>query len=109
LALNIGESSPDLPTFTCALIEALSQIESWADKKNLKIAPDKSSITLYTPDPHQGKFHPQVIPLNKYPKILGITWDTLLCFNHHIDDIVARASRCLQILKTLCMDHLGAL
>jgi hypothetical protein len=62
---------------------------------------------LNTPDPHQGKFHPQVIykgeviPLNKYPKILAITWDTLLCFNHHINDIVARASCRLQILKAL--------
>jgi hypothetical protein len=56
--------------------EALGQIESWANSKDLSIAPNKSSITLFTPDPAQGKFHPQVlykgnvIPLNKCPKIL---------------------------------------
>jgi hypothetical protein len=79
---TVSESSNDLPTITTALCEALGQIESWADSKDLSIAPNKSSITLFTPDPAHGKFHPQVlykgdvIPLNKYPKILGITWDT---------------------------------
>jgi hypothetical protein len=48
--------------------------ELWADRKKLKIAPEKSSIMLFTPDPHQANFHLQVcykgevIPLIKNPK-----------------------------------------
>jgi hypothetical protein len=105
--LTVGESSNNLPTITAALCEALGQIESWADSKDLSIAPNKSSIILFTPDPAKGKFHPQVlykgdvIPLNKCPKILSITWDTQLTFSNHINDVVARASRRLQILKAL--------
>jgi hypothetical protein len=102
---TVGESSSNLPTITAALCEALSAIESWADSKDLSNTPNKSSVTLFTPDPAQAKFHPQVlykgdmIPLNKNPKILVITWDTQLTFTHHINDLVARVSRRLQILK----------
>ena len=98
---HVGESSPDLSLLTSALSEDLRQIESWADEKNLSIASNKSSITLFTPDPAQAQFKGDVIPINKYPKILGITLDTKLTFSHHIEDIKTRLSRRLQILKAL--------
>jgi hypothetical protein len=104
---TVGKFSSNLPTITAALCEALSAIESWADSKDLSIALNKSSVTLFTPDPAQAKFHPQalymgdVIPLNKNPKIFGVTWDMQLTVTHHINDLVARMSRRLQILKAL--------
>ena len=32
----------------------------WADAKQQAIAPQKSSVTLFTSDTHQSRFHPQV-------------------------------------------------
>ena len=83
---TVGESSPDLPTVTTNLCDDLSLVEDWAEAKNLSIAPNKSNVVLFTPDPHQSKTHPQVfykgalIPLNKALKILGVTFDTHLTF-----------------------------
>jgi hypothetical protein len=76
---TVGESSSNFQTLTDALSVDLCQIESWADRKNLSIAPNNSAVILFTPNPAQAKHHPQVlykgeiIPLVKYLKILGIT------------------------------------
>lgn len=57
--VQISESSSDLPTLTAALNEDLAHVSQWADDKHLTIAPEKSSVTLFTPDPHQSKHHPR--------------------------------------------------
>jgi hypothetical protein len=49
----VGEQSVDLDTLTNALNEDLAQVEAWAESKNLKIAPEKYNVVLFTPDPHQ--------------------------------------------------------
>jgi hypothetical protein len=78
--------APDLATVTAALNDDLDRIGAWADSKNLVIAPEKSSVTLFTPDPHQHKTHPQVLykgcllSLVKNPKNLGITSDPSICY-----------------------------
>jgi hypothetical protein len=56
----VGESSSDSSVLTAALNKDMHQIKVWANKKELKIAPEKSSITLFTPDPHQANHHPLV-------------------------------------------------
>jgi len=79
----------------------------WAENKGLAIAPHKSSVTLFTPDTHQSQHHPQVsikgvpIPLNRTPKILGITLDTHLTFGPHIRTTISRATTSLKLLKAL--------
>jgi hypothetical protein len=54
----VGEKSADLDTLTESLNEALKRVDEWAAAKNLKIAPEKSSVILFSPDPHQTNFHP---------------------------------------------------
>jgi hypothetical protein len=39
------------------------------------------------------------VPLDRLPKILGITFNTLLCFNVHVAAICAKASQRLNILS----------
>ena len=54
---------------------------SWEDGKQLPIAPQKSTVTLFSSDTHQSRLHPTVwisdpvAPLNKTPKILGVWLD----------------------------------
>jgi hypothetical protein len=83
-----AKSSSGIQTLSISdtLTDDLFHVSKWADDENLKIAPDKSSITLFTPDRSQSKCHPQAIlngvpiPLKKNPKILGVTFDTFLNF-----------------------------
>jgi hypothetical protein len=82
----LAESTPDLPSITSALNDDLLLVEAWADSKNLVIAPSKFSVTLFTPDPNQYNFHPQVfykgtlLPLNQKPKNLGCNLDPQFIF-----------------------------
>jgi hypothetical protein len=105
--IQAAESSPDIPTLSTALTDDLSHAAQWASEKNLVIAPEKSCVVLFTPDRRQTQTHPQVllnntlIPLNKNPKILGVTFDTFLNFSYHIREIAVRLANRLQILKAL--------
>src|SRR6201990_617111 len=74
-------------------------------------SPEKSSITLITTDKHQSTLHPHVklnntiIPLNKFPKILGLTYDTHFNFSKHIQNITNSANRKLTIIRTLSQNN----
>ena len=59
----------------------LEKVQDWASDLRLDISAPKSSITLFSPSTHEYHYHPQVtmdgsvVPLNKNPKILGVTLD----------------------------------
>ena len=84
-----------------------SSLVRWADGKQLAIAPQKSSVTLFTSDTHQTRLHPQVrigdvvAPLNRTPKILGVHRDTHFTFGPHVCDCVERSSSALNVVKAL--------
>ena len=73
-----------------------SALVKWADGKQLTIAPQKSSVKLFTSDTHQSRIHPQVrigdvvAPLNRTPKILGVTMNTHFTFCPRARDCVER-------------------
>ena len=71
----------------------------WADSKQLAIAPQKSSVTLFTSD--STLIGDAVAPLNRTPKILGVTLDTHFNIDPHAHDCVERASRALNVMKPL--------
>ena len=85
----------------------------WADGKQLAIAPQKSTVTLFTSETQQSRLHPQVqigdavAPLNRTPKILGVTLDTHFTFGPHTRDCVERASKALNITKALAWSSWG--
>ena len=74
----------------------------------LSIAPDKCTITYFTPDKaRQSKTHPQFlikgrpISLDKTPRILGVRFDTHFSFNAHVMDIVKTIRSKTRILSSL--------
>ena len=91
----------------------LTTLVEWTVRKELSIAPEKSSVTLFTPDTHQSQYHPQVrirdtlVPLDRSPKILGINWDTHLTFGPHARNTIERATRSLGVLKALSGTNWG--
>jgi len=58
-------------------------------ERDLVVSSEKSSVTMFTPQPNQAREHPQIsingtiIPLEKQPKILGVTHDTMYTFTPH--------------------------
>ena len=52
-------------------------------ERNLVVSPEKSTVTLFTSQPNQARKHPQIsingtiVPLEKQPKILGVTHDAM--------------------------------
>ncbi|XP_018013347.1 uncharacterized protein LOC108670388 [Hyalella azteca] len=111
--LTIFVSSPRLDAAEADLSELLRGVSDWSTAKKLAGAPGKSSVTLFTPDTHQSRLHPSaticncIIPLDKTPKILGVTWDTLFTFSPHVRAIATKAIGSLRILKALASTNWG--
>ena len=78
------------------------------------ISVPKSTVTQFSPDPHQAKTYPRILiedsqlPLAQCPKILGVYLDTSLSFldtslsfNKHSGYVAERVSSRNNVLKTL--------
>ena len=99
----------------------LDLITDWAERKDLVIAPDKSTVTLFSSNTHEFSYHPRVyaeekvdmggvfgvvrvhrrLPLQQRPRILGVTLDPLLTFATHTREIAKGCTERLKILKSL--------
>ena len=109
--LTVAECFPDKTLdashLSAHLNDSLGPITDWARENHLKIAPSKSSVTLFTPWTKQFNAHPQittnnsVLPLEKNPKILGVTFDPQFTFTTHCKNIATKCSSRLNILKAL--------
>jgi hypothetical protein len=105
---TVLESDSDLAALNRKLQDSLTPIVEWALRKKLTIAPSKSQVTLFTPWSKQYKTRPDVsidnvdVPLNQFPKILGVTFDPQFTFQNHIINIAAKCSQHLNLLKAVC-------
>ena len=85
----------------------LEEIIAYLKDNSLLISAPKSTVTLFSTDPHQAKTHPRIliedshISLAQYPKILGVYLDTSLSFNKHSGYVAERVSSRNNILKAL--------
>ena len=83
------------------------------NKVYLCISAPKSTITLFTPQFVQSNTHPQVtlnnsiLPLERTPCILGVTFDPHFKFNAHVKSLVTRALPRINILKALTGTNWG--
>ena len=109
--VTIAESLPDKTLNASQLSDRLSEsfepIVEWAANNRLRVTPDKSSITLFTPWNKQFQAHPQVqldgsiLPLDTTPKILGVRFDPSFTFTPHIKEVALKCGNRLNILKAL--------
>jgi hypothetical protein len=85
----------------------LPSVEAFFSQRKLDISAAKSTVTLFSPDPRQSLIHPDVridgtrLPLERNPKILGVTFDTMFTFSDHCKNIGARATQRNNILRAL--------
>ena len=91
----------------------LEDIFNWTQRNDLILNPDKSTATLFTPDPAEYKtilnltINNTIIPTVKNPKILGLTFDTKLNFGKHIKITKEKADNANKIVKTLTSTSWG--
>ena len=70
-------------------------------------------VTLFTSNRHESRYHPEVslnqvrLKLDKCPKILGVIFDTHFSFAKHVEAILAKAKKRLQLLKALAGTNWG--
>ena len=100
-------TSPDIPTAASALSSHARLVSGWADERGLAISYPKSTVTLFTSDTHQSHTHPHVplrdsrLPLDRNPRILGVTFDPHFTFNQHISSLISRITPRLNIIRAL--------
>jgi hypothetical protein len=101
---NNTDSSSDIPTLEAALNADLVHVSDWAEAKNLKLAPEKCVIILYTPWSKYLNLYflnGCLVPLDRNPKYLGLYHDALNIYHKNADAAKVKASRAYQILKVL--------
>ena len=76
-------------------------------QNNLLLNPDKTTCTLFTPDPAEYTsnldltINNKALPMATHPKVLGLTLDPKFTYSTHIHTISVQAHKPLQIIKAL--------
>ena len=100
-------SSSSVPTAAEILTGHADDMANWANKKDLQISTQKSTATLFTSENRQSQLNPDItlnshlLPLDRRPKILGVTFDTHLTFSPHINSVTDRVASRLSISSSL--------
>ena len=85
----------------------LHKVYDWTQHNNLTINPDKTTCTLFTPDPAEYNsnlglnINNKALPMALHPKVLGLTLDPKLTYNAHFQNIATHAQKPLHVIKTL--------
>ena len=91
----------------------LNDIFNWTQDNDLQLNADKSTATLFTPDPAEYNntlsltINNKIIPTVKNPKFLGLHLDPKLTFNRHIEQTKEKASKTINMLKALTTKKWG--
>ena len=80
---------------------------AWTKQNNPLLNPDKTTCTLFTPDPAEYTsnlgltINDKALPMAMHPNVLGLTLDPKLTYSTHIHTIPVQAHKPLQIIKAL--------
>jgi hypothetical protein len=99
---NLIESSPDVPSLGRKLTDHLTHISKWAEENKLKIAPEKCSVTLFTPNSDPEVYLDGVhIPVERKPKWLGFIVSNLFAPTPHLDNNKVKGNKRVQLMKAI--------
>ena len=88
----------------------LYKVFVWTNQNNLTLNPDKSTCSLFTPDPKSNlnlKINNTVLLLATHPKVQGLTLEPKLTYSTHIHNISVEARKPLQMIKALTVTGWG--
>ena len=105
--VSIYASGTDIASLSAKITDYASDIVAYLEERELQISPEKSTVTLFTPDTKEAKIHPQVkiknqiVKLDKEPKILGVYFNTMHTYTSHIKQTATKARKKANVLKAL--------
>merc|ERR1712074_525521 len=82
-------------------------------QNQLSLNTSKTTATLFTPDPAQYSttltlhINNDILPTEKKPEILGLTFDRKLTYSTHIQNTQKRATKTINLIKALTTTHWG--
>ena len=83
----------------------LHKVFARTKQNNILLNPDKTTCTLFTPDPAEYTsnldltINKKELPMATHPKVLGLTLDPKLTYSTHIHTISVHAHKPLHIIK----------
>ena len=104
---NVLNSGIEIPEVCEEINIYLDTLDNWFKSRNLFISPSKSSATLFTTGPNECntvlpiKINGEQVPTIKKPTFLGITFDNLLSFKQHVENLKSKVQARNNILKAL--------
>ena len=110
---NLLNSGPKIEPLVEELNIYLETLNTWFKNRNLFISPSKSSATLFTTSSNEVKttlqieIDGEIVPTVQKPKILGITFDNLLSFRQHAQDLKSKLHTKNNVLKALSGSNWG--
>ena len=105
--ISIYATGNNIDALTKAINDFVPEVIEFLNDRELKVSPEKSTVTLFTPDTKEAKIHPDVqinntkVPLEHFPKLLGVTFDTMFTFHKHVKNITSSANIKNNMLKSL--------
>lgn len=105
--ISIYTSGTSINNMCTNINNYINSVTDYLEERELLVSAEKSTVTLFTPDTHEYNLHPQIkikgelIRLDKTPKVLGVTFDTMHYFNHHVSNTVEKAKKKLNVIKAL--------
>ena len=92
---------------------AVSNIANWRWNYKLLLNSAKWIASFFSTDPHEAIWIPsvtindQIIPVNKFPSFLGISYDRTLSFRTHAEIVKTRVMSRTRILASLAIKQWG--
>ena len=105
--ITVCATGVKIPDLEDSVISYLEEISAYLKDNSLLISAPKSTVTLFSPDPHQANTHPKILfedsqlPLAQCPNILGLYLDISLSFDKHSGYVAERVTSRNNILKAL--------
>ena len=91
----------------------IHNVLAWKKLNNLTLNPNKTTCTLFTPDPAEYKsnldlkINNTALPIATHPTVLGITLDLKLIYSTYIHNISVQAQKPLQMIKAITATGFG--
>lgn len=98
-------SSKDIDDASSRLNSALFYLGEWLENHGLSLSIAKSSVTVFTRRRHipdiSISFNGQEVPVKDHSKFLGVILDSKLSGVHHLNHVVKKCEKSINILRSL--------
>jgi len=111
--ISVYMSGTDIEMMSATLTEYAASLVAFLTDRDLLVSAEKSTVTLFTPDTNEYKIVPLVkvdntpVRLERTPKLLGVLYDTMYNFSHHIKETVKKGRSKVNVLKALAGSSWG--